>query len=64
VQMLLFFIFAVGLVASVVGLIALELGYGLSSFEERSISRRCLMPYQIHRRRKVRRQRLKCRFEG
>jgi hypothetical protein len=64
VQMLLFSIFAVGLVASLVGLIALELGYGFSSYEERSISRRCLMLYQIHRRRKVRRQRVRCRFEA
>jgi hypothetical protein len=64
VQMLLFSIFAVGFVASLVVLIALELGYRLSSCKEPTISRRCLMPYQIHRRREVRRQRVRCRLRG
>ena len=56
---LLFFIF----VAFVV-LVTLGLGYGLSSVEQRAISRRCLWPDEMHRRRKLRMQRVRCRFEG
>ena len=43
-------------------LVTLALGYGLSSAEARDISRRCQMPYEMHGRRKSRRQRVQCRF--
>ena len=56
---LLFLIFVL-----LVGVCTLALGYGLSSFEERTISRRCRMPQEAYRRTKVRRQRVRCRFEG
>jgi hypothetical protein len=56
---LLFFIFV-----AVVVLLTVGLSYGLSSVEERAIGRRCRMPYEMHRRRKIRRQRERCRFKG
>jgi hypothetical protein len=58
VPIVLFFIFV-----AVVILVTLALGYGLSSMEEQTISRRCRMPHEMHRR-KVRRRRVRCRFEG
>jgi hypothetical protein len=57
VPTLLFFIFVV-----LVILLTLALGYGLSSAEERSSTRRCRMSREMHRRRKLRRQRVQCRF--
>ncbi len=59
VPILMFFVFVV-----LVGVGILALGYGLSLFEERTISRRCQVPSEMYRRRKVRRQRVRCRFEG
>jgi hypothetical protein len=59
VPIVLFFIFV-----AVVCVCILALGYSLSSLEKRTISRRCRMPYHMHRRRKVRRQRVRCRLEG
>ena len=59
VPIVVFFVFV-----AVVGVCILALGYGLSSSEEQPISRRCRMPYHLHRRKKARRQRVKCRFEG
>jgi hypothetical protein len=49
---------------AVVTLATVSLSYGLSSVEEPTISRRCRMPYEKHRKRKIRRQRVLCRFEG
>ena len=40
------------------------IGYGLSLFEERAASRRCRMPHKTLRRRRVHRQRGRCRLEG
>jgi hypothetical protein len=40
------------------------LGYGLSFFEEQTVGRRCRMPHQMYRMRKVTRQRVRCRFEA
>jgi peptidoglycan/LPS O-acetylase OafA/YrhL len=59
VPILLFFIFV-----AVVCVCIVALGYSLSSFEEQPISRRCRMSYLMSRRRKVRRQRVRCRVEG
>jgi hypothetical protein len=59
VQILLFFIFVV-----LVGVGILALGYGLSLVEDRTLGRRCRMPHEMYRRRSVRRQRVRCRFEG
>jgi hypothetical protein len=59
VPILLFLIFVL-----LVGVCTLALGYGLSSIEERTISRRCRMSQEAYRRKKVRRQRVRCRFEG
>jgi hypothetical protein len=49
---------------AVVGVCILALGYSLSSFEDQPIGRRCRMPYRTRHTRKVRRQRVWCRFEG
>ncbi len=57
VPILLFFIFV-----AVVALVTIGLGYGLSSVEEQAIGRRCWMPYEMNRRRKIRRQRVRCRY--
>jgi hypothetical protein len=43
-QIVLFFIFVVDFVAFVVVLVASELGYGVSSFEEPTFTRRCRVP--------------------
>ena len=59
VPVIVFFVFV-----AVVCVCILALGYGLSSLEDRPIGRRCLMPYVVHRRRRVRRQRVRCRYEG
>jgi hypothetical protein len=55
----LFFVFV-----AVICVCIMALGYGLSSSEEQPIGRRCRMTYVIHRRRRVRRQRVQCRLEG
>jgi hypothetical protein len=57
VPVLLFFVFVV-----LVVLVTLALGYGLSSAEERAVSRRCRLTCEMHRRRNLRRQRVRCRF--
>ncbi len=49
---------------ALVSLGTLAFGYGLSLLGERTESRRCRMPHGIHRRRTVRRQRVRCRYEG
>jgi hypothetical protein len=59
VPVLMFIIFV-----AVVGVCTLALGYRLASFKERTTSRRCRMPHEMYRGRKVRRQRVRCRFEG
>jgi len=59
VAILSFFVFVV-----LVALGTLALGYGLSLFEEQSSTRRCRIPHEMYRRRKVRRQRVRCRLEG
>ncbi len=58
-QVLWFFVFVV---AVVVGTSAF--GYGLSLLTEQTLSRRCRMPHEAHRRRRVHRQRGRCRLEG
>ncbi len=58
VPVVMFFVFV-----AVVCVFILALGYGLSSSEERITSRRCRMPYVMQRKRLVRRQRVRCRFE-
>ncbi len=40
------------------------IGYGLSLFEEQTASRRCRVPQEALRRRRVHRQRGRCRLEG
>jgi hypothetical protein len=60
VPILLFLIFVVVVVLVIIGL-----SYGLSSVEEeQSISRRCQMPHEMHRRRNLRRRNVRCRFGG
>lgn len=49
---------------AMVSICILILGYGLPSSETRPIGRRCRMSSVIYRRRRVRRQRVRCRFEG
>lgn len=49
---------------AVISVCILGLGYCLSSIEKRTVSRRCRIPYEMHRRRKIRKQRVRCRFEG
>ena len=41
----------------------LTLGYVLSSLEKQMVGRRCRVPHQTHRRKAVRRQRVRCRHE-
>jgi hypothetical protein len=53
-----FLIFIVLVIISI-----LALGYGLSLCEERTVSRRCDMPHEPYSRKKVRRQRERCRFK-
>jgi hypothetical protein len=57
VPILSFFVFVF-----LVVLVTLALGYGLSSVEERAVSRRCRMLCKVHRRRNLRRQRVRCRL--
>jgi hypothetical protein len=59
VPILLFLVYA-----AVVVVFALVLAYCLSVVEEQTLGRRCRMPHEIHRRRKLKRQRVRCRFEG
>jgi hypothetical protein len=47
-----------------VGVCILALGYVLAPLDERTESRRCRMPHEMHRRRKLKKQRVRCRFEG
>jgi hypothetical protein len=49
---------------AVVVLLTVGLSYCLSSVEEQTLSRRCRMPHEMHHKRKVKRQRERCRFEG
>jgi hypothetical protein len=49
---------------ALVGTGTLTLGYGLSLLEQQIVGRRCRMPHEMHRRRTVRRQRVRCRYEG
>lgn len=55
----LFFIFV-----AVLGVLTLALGYVLSAMEEPTASRRCGMSQGTGLKRKVHRQRVRCRFEG
>jgi hypothetical protein len=59
VSVLLFFIFV-----AVVGVFTLALGYVLSAIEEPTASRRCGMSQGTGLKRKLHRQRVRCRFEG
>jgi hypothetical protein len=59
VPILVFFTFV-----AVVGVSTLALYYTLSSVEERTTTRRCRMPHKMYRSRKVRRQGVRCSFEG
>jgi hypothetical protein len=58
VAVLLFFIFV-----DVVVLCTVALAYSISSFEEQSSTRRCRMPHEMYRR-KVRKQRVRCRLKN
>lgn len=58
-QVLSFFVFVV---AVAIGTSAI--GYGLSLWTERAASRRCRVPHEMLRRRKVHRQRGRCRLES
>jgi hypothetical protein len=59
VPIVVFFIFVVLVVLGTVAL-----GYGLSLMEDRTVGRRCRMSHKRYRRKKVRRQRVRCRFEA
>jgi hypothetical protein len=59
VQTLAFFVFVVTVVIA-----TSAMGLGLSLLTERTVSRRCRIPHETHRRRTVRRQRVRCRHEG
>ena len=39
-------------------------GYSLSLLREPPAGRRCRAPHEMHRRRRIRRQRVRCRYEG
>ncbi len=58
-QILAFFVFVVTVV---VGTSAI--GYGLSLWTEQTVSRRCRMPHETLRRRRIHRQRVRCRLEN
>ena len=58
-QVLWFFVFVV-----TVAVATSAFGYGLSFLTEQTLSRRCRMPHEAHHRRRVHRQRLRCRSEG
>jgi hypothetical protein len=49
---------------ALVGTGTLTLGYGLSLLEKQIVGRRCRVPHEMHRRRTVRKQRVRCRYEG
>ena len=59
VPIVLFFVFV-----AVVGICVLALGYVLAPLDDRPERRGCRMPHEMYRRRKVRRQRVRCRLEG
>jgi hypothetical protein len=63
VAILVFFIFVVLVVFGI-----LALGCGLSLVEDlvedRTVGRRCRIPHEMRRKRKVQRQKARCRFEG
>ncbi len=58
-QILSFFVFVVA-----VAVVTSAFGYGLSLIGERTVGRRCRMPQEMLRRRKVHRLRVRCRLEG
>ncbi len=58
-QVLSFFVFI-----ATVAVATSAIGYGLSLWTERAASRRCRMPHQMLCRRKVHRQRVRCRLEN
>ena len=58
-QVLSFFVFVL-----IAAFATSAIGYGLSLFEERTASRRCRVPHEALRRRRVHRQRGRCRLEG
>lgn len=55
-------LFIVFVVLVVVGSSAL--GYSLSLLREPPASRRCRVPHEMHHRRMIRRQRVRCRYES
>ncbi len=57
--MVLFFVFVVLIV---IGTSAF--GYSLSLLREPPASRRCRVPHEMHHRRMIRRQRVRCRYES
>ncbi len=59
VQVLSFFVFVV-----VVAIGTSSFGYGLSLWMERAASRRCRIFHETLRRRRIHRQRVRCRLEG
>jgi len=59
VSVLLFFDFVV-----LVVLATSAFGYSLSLLREPPASRRCRVPHEMHHRRMIRRQRVRCRYEG
>jgi hypothetical protein len=59
VQTMSFFVFVVTVVIA-----TSAIGYGLSLLTERTVSRRCRIPHEMHHRRSARRQRVRCRYEG
>jgi hypothetical protein len=59
VPVLVFFVFVAVVCACI-----LALGYVLSWSEDRPLGRRCRTLYMVHRKRRVRRQRVRCRYEG
>jgi hypothetical protein len=59
VPIVLFFVFV-----AVVCVCILALGHGLSSSGEQPVGRRCRTSHVIHRRRRVRKQRVQCRLEN
>jgi hypothetical protein len=58
-QILAFFVFVV-----TVAVATSAFGYGLSLLTERVASRRCGVPHETQRRRRVHRQRVRCRLDG
>ena len=54
-----FFIFVVTVVIA-----TSAFGYGLFLLGGRTVSRRCRVPHEMRRRRTVRRQRVRCRYEA